>query len=150
MQHALDRLDRSKTWALLPYLMVAAAELKATRGDRDGAKALLDRAAALVELTNEQWCQPELLRVRAACCRDDSDRRVALLRVALQLAVGQEANCGSCGSRATWPLRCAIGASPGRAKRCWRRISGFRRGRSYRSGRPPPRCSPRGTEAVRG
>jgi hypothetical protein len=70
--------------------MVASAELMQEHGDPEGADALLRRAAALVETTNERWCEPEIPRLRA---RLTSDRAasVGLLETSLSLAHEQGA-----------------------------------------------------------
>lgn len=65
MLRALDQLDQARTWALLPYMMAAGAELSWNAGQSAVALRLLDRAEDLVRLTGERWCQPEVLRLRA-------------------------------------------------------------------------------------
>ncbi|MBN8874623.1 MAG: AAA family ATPase [Rhodospirillales bacterium] len=65
MLAALRQLDEAKIWAMLPYLMAAAAEASAACGMRAEAELLIARAVALVELTEERWCEPEVLRIQA-------------------------------------------------------------------------------------
>jgi class 3 adenylate cyclase/tetratricopeptide (TPR) repeat protein len=99
LQHSLDQLDDTKTWALLSYLMAAAAELKGERGDRDGARALLARAAELARLAGERWCQPEITRLQARFNAADANESAAMLHEALAVARVQEAKL--------WELRAA-------------------------------------------
>jgi hypothetical protein len=100
MLEALDQLDRARTWALLPYLMTAAAELRLSQGDRDGACTLLSRAAEIAQQGDERWSGPELRRVRARLLGDDFDARIALLNTALDEAVSLGA--------VLWQLRIAL------------------------------------------
>ncbi len=99
LRHSLDQLDATKTWALLSYFMAAAAELKGERGDHDGARALLARAAELARLTGERWCQPEITRLQARFNAVDANESAAMLREALAVARVQEAKL--------WELRAA-------------------------------------------
>ncbi len=99
MHRSLDQLDGTKSWALLSYLMAAAAELKRERGDHDGARALLARAAELARLTGERWCQPEITRLQARLNAVDANESAAMLREALAVARVQEAKL--------WELRAA-------------------------------------------
>ncbi|HTB43259.1 MAG TPA: AAA family ATPase [Acetobacteraceae bacterium] len=99
LRHSLDQLDSTKTWALLSYFMAAAAELKGERGDRDGARTLLARAAELARLTGERWCQPEITRLQARFNAVDASESAAMLREALAVARVQEAKL--------WELRAA-------------------------------------------
>jgi hypothetical protein len=99
MRHSLDQLDGTKSWALLSYLMAAAAELKGERGDQDGARDLLARAAELAQLTGERWCQPEIKRLQARLNAVDANESAAMLREALAVARVQEAKL--------WELRAA-------------------------------------------
>ncbi len=50
--------------------MLASAELMEAQGDPEGATALLCRAAAVVETTNERWCEAEIPRLRAHLTSD--------------------------------------------------------------------------------
>jgi class 3 adenylate cyclase len=87
MLKALDQLDEARTWALLPYLMTAAAELRLSQGDRESACALLSRAAEIAQQSDERWSRPELGRIHARVLGHDFDARVALLNTALDEAV---------------------------------------------------------------
>jgi hypothetical protein len=97
---SLDQLDNTKTWALLSCFMAAAAEQKGERGDRDGARALLARAAELAQLTGERWCQPEITRLQARFNGVNASESVAMLHEALAVARVQEAKL--------WELRAAM------------------------------------------
>lgn len=99
LRQSLDQLDGTKSWALLSYFMAAAAELKGEHGDRDGARALLARAAELARLTGERWCQPEITRLQARFNAVDANESMAMLREALAVARVQEAKL--------WELRAA-------------------------------------------
>lgn len=99
LQHSLDQLDGTQTWALLPFLMSAAAELKGKDGDRPGAAHLLNRAVELVRLTGEKWCEPEITRLRALFVSTDPIEAAGLLRSALDMARTQGAKL--------WELRIA-------------------------------------------
>lgn len=95
---ALDQLDQARTWALLPYMMAAAAELSWNAGQSAVALRLLDRAEELVRLTGERWCEAEVLRLRARFS-PDVEEPWRLLREALDLSRGQDARL--------WELRIA-------------------------------------------
>jgi class 3 adenylate cyclase/tetratricopeptide (TPR) repeat protein len=99
LRHSLDQLDETKIWALLSYFMAAAAELKGERGDHDGARVLLARAAELARLAGERWCQPEITRLQARFNAVDANESAAMLREALAVARVQEAKL--------WELRAA-------------------------------------------
>jgi class 3 adenylate cyclase len=100
LQCSLDQLDETRTWALLPFLMSATAELHGARGDRAAARMLLGRAKELVSLAGERWCQPEILRLEAAFISEDAAEKTDLLRRSLALALEQDSNL--------WRLRSAI------------------------------------------
>ena len=100
LQRSLDQLDETRTWALLPFLMAAAAELSAARGDHAAARSLLVRAKELGGMTDERWCQPEIMRLEAAFLSDDPAEKADLLHRALELSEEQ-------GSQ-LWRLRGAI------------------------------------------
>jgi predicted ATPase len=70
MRATLDQFETAGHRNLLTFFMVAAAELMADHGDDAGADALLKRAAALAEATNERWCEPEIPRLRARLTSD--------------------------------------------------------------------------------
>jgi tetratricopeptide (TPR) repeat protein len=100
LRRSLDKLDESKTWSLLPFMMSASAELLGAQGDRDAARALLARAVELVRLTDERWCQPEIMRLEAAFLCDDPADRADLLRRSIALSREQGGNL--------WTLRSTI------------------------------------------
>ena len=100
LDQSLEQLDKTRIWALLSYFMAAAAELKGGRGDRDGARALLTRAAELARLTGERWCLPEITRLRARYEAADAVESEAMLREALAGARAQGAKL--------WELRVAM------------------------------------------
>ena len=130
--NSLDQLDSTNIWALLSYFMAAAAELKGEHGDRESASMLLARAAELARLTGEQWCLPEITRLRARYDAVDAAESAAMLREALAVARMQDAKL--------WELRaatdlarllCARGASTMRRVNCWRRsVRGTLKGRT--------------------
>jgi predicted ATPase len=60
------------------------------QGDPAGADTFLRRAAALVETTNERWCEPEIPRLRARLTQDAA-ASVRLLDNSLSLARSQGA-----------------------------------------------------------
>jgi class 3 adenylate cyclase/tetratricopeptide (TPR) repeat protein len=99
LQRSIDQLYETRTLALLPFFMAAAAELNSARGDRAAARSLLKRAGELVGVTGECWCQPEIMRLEAALLAESPADKAELLRCALARASEQ-------GSR-LWQLRCA-------------------------------------------
>jgi class 3 adenylate cyclase len=101
MLTCIEQLDAARNWVLLPFFIACAAELKGDHGDRDGAVALLERAAELIRITGEQWCEPEIIRLRARFGAPDPDAAVALLESAIAKAREQGAKL--------WELRAAIG-----------------------------------------
>ncbi|MBN8902982.1 MAG: hypothetical protein J0H57_18285, partial [Rhodospirillales bacterium] len=82
MVRALRQLDEAKIWAMLPYLMAAAAETSAACDMHDAAAALIARAIALVDVTGERWCEPEVLRIQARL--DPAGARSLLERALVQ------------------------------------------------------------------
>ena len=86
----LDHFERTRCLNLLTFFMVAAAELMEDQGDPAGADTFLHRAAALVETTNERWCEPEIPRLRARLTQDAA-ASVRLLDNSLSLARSQGA-----------------------------------------------------------
>jgi predicted ATPase len=100
LRQSLDRIDAAKIWTMLPFLMAASAELLGTRGDRDAARALLGRAMELVRLTDEQWCQPEIMRLEAEFLCEDPAEKADMLRRSIELSDQMGANL--------WRLRSAI------------------------------------------
>ncbi len=96
---ALEQLDGANHRVMLPFFMAAVAELMGERDDRTGAVALLDRAAELVGLTDERWCEPEIARLRARYGARDAEDAAALLQLGLAQAREQAARL--------WELRIA-------------------------------------------
>jgi len=80
MQAALEQLDSTKSWALLPFFMACAAELSGQYGDVGTAVALLNRAAELVGVTGERWCEPEIMRLQARFSARDPGEAATLLQ----------------------------------------------------------------------
>src|SRR5207237_8612284 len=75
-------------------------EVKAEHGDLDGARALIERAAELTQLTGQQWCEPEIARLRARFAARSTQEAEALLQASLVKAKQQGARL--------WELRSAI------------------------------------------
>jgi predicted ATPase len=100
LQRSLNQLDETNTWAMLPFLMAASAELLGAQDDRYAARALLARAAELVRLTDEPWCQPEIMRLEAEFFCEAPADKADLLRRSLELSDEQGSNL--------WKLRSAI------------------------------------------
>jgi predicted ATPase len=82
---------------LLPFHMASAAELFGKHGDLATAMSLLQRAAELVGVTGERWCEPEILRLQGRL--GDRDTADAVLRQSLARAKEQGARL--------WELRTA-------------------------------------------
>jgi len=99
MRHSIEHFDTTQYWALLPFFMTFAAELMARHDNLEGAAALVNRAAELVQLTEEQWSEPEIVRLQACYCTRDPDEKVSLLRSSLNKARQQNAKL--------WELRSA-------------------------------------------
>ncbi|NOJ50481.1 adenylate/guanylate cyclase domain-containing protein [Bradyrhizobium archetypum] len=91
MQATIEHFDNTKHWAMLPFFMTSAAELRGQVGDRAGAAALLDRASQLVENTGEEWCAAEITRLRALFSARDEDEKLTLLQASLGMATSQGA-----------------------------------------------------------
>ena len=100
MQTCLEELDAKQFWAMLPFFLTSVAELKGEHGDLSGAVALLDRAVELAELTDERWCEAEILRVRACFGAGDANEAANLLQTSLGVARNQGAKL--------WELRTAV------------------------------------------
>jgi hypothetical protein len=98
MQACIEQFDTTRHWAMLPFFMASAAEVRGKCGDGAGAVALLNRAAELVRLTGEQWSEPEILRLQASFARDP-DEIITLLYASLNKARQQRAKL--------WELRTA-------------------------------------------
>jgi len=99
VESCLDQLEVAKHWVLLPFLMASIAEIKGDNGDIEGAVALLDRAAKLVEFTGEQWCEAEITRLHARFGAKDPNDATRLLQASLAKARQQGAKF--------WELRTA-------------------------------------------
>ena len=95
----LDQLEVAKHWVLLPFLMASVAEIEGDNGDIEGAVALLERAARLVESSREQWCEAEIIRLQARFGARDPDDVTKLLQASLAKAREQGARL--------WELRTA-------------------------------------------
>jgi class 3 adenylate cyclase len=100
MQALLRQLDTTRNWALLPFYMTCAAELKGISGDLASASALLQRAAEISSATGSQWCDAEILRLQGSFS-PDPDEASRLLRASLATAKEQGARL--------WELRAAVG-----------------------------------------
>jgi predicted ATPase/class 3 adenylate cyclase len=100
VQTCLDELEAAKHWVLLPFLMTSIAEVESAYGDVARAVDLLDRAAKLVSLTGEQWCEAEIVRLQARNSARDADETATLLEASLAKAREQGAKL--------WELRAAI------------------------------------------
>jgi class 3 adenylate cyclase/tetratricopeptide (TPR) repeat protein/energy-coupling factor transporter ATP-binding protein EcfA2 len=99
VQTAFDELEADKHWVLLPFFMTSVAEVVGNNGDQAAAMALLDRATALVQSTGEQWCEPEIIRLKARFGADNAEEASILLRASLSKAREQGAKL--------WELRAA-------------------------------------------
>ncbi len=99
MQALLRQLDTTQNWALLPFYMTCAAELKGRSGDVAAANALLLRAAEISKATGSEWCDAEIMRLQA-CFADDPKEAARLLRASMTKAKEQGARL--------WELRSAI------------------------------------------
>jgi class 3 adenylate cyclase len=97
MEESLRQLDSGKNWALLPFFLGCAAELRGGYGYAPAAVALLDRATELVGITGERWCEAEIMRLRARF--GGSEQAVPLLEASLATAREQGAKL--------WELRTA-------------------------------------------
>jgi class 3 adenylate cyclase/tetratricopeptide (TPR) repeat protein len=90
LRTTLDGFESASQSNLLTFFVLAAAEAQEAYGDREGADALLSRAAELVEKTNERWCEPEIFRLRARLTGDPVVA-AALLESSLSVARAQGA-----------------------------------------------------------
>src|SRR5262249_26616707 len=100
IQSAIEELHARAHWVLLPFLMTATAEVMGDNGDNGAAAALLDRAADLVDHTGEQWCEPEIIRLKARFGANNPDDAAAQLQEALAAARPQDAKL--------WELRAGL------------------------------------------
>jgi class 3 adenylate cyclase len=96
---AMEELHARKHWVLLPFFMTSIAEVMGDNGDDDAAATLLDRAAELVERSGEQWCEPEIIRLKARFSTEDAEEASVLLRSSLAKAREQSAKL--------WEIRAA-------------------------------------------
>jgi predicted ATPase len=101
MEDSLRQLDASKNWALLPFFLGCAAELRGEYGHAGTAVVLLDRAAELINITGERWCEAEIMRLRARFGVSNSEEAIALLQASLATARGQSAKLWELRSAAT-------------------------------------------------
>jgi hypothetical protein len=99
MRDCIEQFDATQYWALLPFFMTSTAEVTAKHGDLEGAVALINRAAELVQLTGERWSESEVIRLQACFCARDFDHKISLLGVSLDKARQQNAKL--------WELRSA-------------------------------------------
>jgi hypothetical protein len=97
---SLEELDAAKHQVMLPFFMASVAELMYNHGNGTGARALLDRAAELASVNGEQWCDPEIIRLRARFNACGSHEALATLQASLASAKEQ-------GSK-LWELRTSI------------------------------------------
>jgi len=100
MQDTIAHFDTTKHWAMLPFFMASAAELRGDIGDIGNAVALLERASELANAIGEEWCAAEILRLRARFCARDAADELALLQASLSKAAAQGARF--------WQLRTAV------------------------------------------
>jgi len=91
MQATIEHFDTTKHWAMLPFFMASAAELRGQIGDRTRAAALTNRAFELVGNTGEKWCAAEIIRLRALFSARDREEKQALLQASLAMATSQGA-----------------------------------------------------------
>jgi class 3 adenylate cyclase/tetratricopeptide (TPR) repeat protein len=99
MQKCVHDLDTSQHRAMLPFFMASTAEVVGSHGSSNDAAALLVRAAELIDLTDERWCQPEILRLQAVFGVRSSAESISLLQTSLAQAQRQDAKL--------WELRTA-------------------------------------------
>jgi hypothetical protein len=99
LRGAIEQLDAAKHYVMLPFFMASAVELMGAHGDIAGAVTMINRAAELVGLTSERWCEAEVMRLQARYCARDADHCMSLLQASLALAREQKAKL--------WELRTA-------------------------------------------
>jgi predicted ATPase len=97
MEESLHQLNSGRNWALLPFFLGCAAELRGEYGYAEAAVGLLDSAAELVAITGERWCEAEIMRLRARF--GGSEQTAPLLQASLAIAREQGAKL--------WELRTA-------------------------------------------
>jgi hypothetical protein len=96
---SIEQLDAARNWIFLPFFMASAAEILGHHGDKARATALLGRAAELVRLTGEHWCEAEIIRLQAILNAGAKAEAAQGLETALAKAGEQGAKL--------WELRCA-------------------------------------------
>jgi tetratricopeptide (TPR) repeat protein len=79
--------------------LLEQAEVMGDNGDQAAAARLLDHAAELVDRTGEQWCEPEIIRLKARFSVKDEEEASALLQASVAKAREQSAKL--------WELRAA-------------------------------------------
>jgi class 3 adenylate cyclase len=99
VESAIEELHARKHWVLLPFFMSSIAEVMGDNGDQVAAARLLDHAAELVDRTGEQWCEPEITRLKARFSVKNAEEASALLQTSLAKAREQSAKL--------WELRVA-------------------------------------------
>jgi hypothetical protein len=99
IRSTIEQLDAAKHYVMLPFFMASAAELMGDHGDRASAVTMINRAAEVVGVTSERWCEAEVLRLQARFCARDPDHAMSLLQASLALAREQKAKL--------WELRTA-------------------------------------------
>ena len=85
LRSTLDDFESSGYLNLQTFYLLTAAELMAAQGDHETADALLSQSAMLLEKTNERWCEPEIIRLRARLTRDPAEA-ADLLETGLAIA----------------------------------------------------------------
>jgi len=99
VQSAIEQLYERKHRVFLPFFTTSIAEVVGDNGNHAAAVALLDRAAQLVEQTGEQWCEPEIMRLKARFSIRGTEEASVLLRASIAKAREQGAKL--------WELRAA-------------------------------------------
>jgi hypothetical protein len=99
VKSGIEELHARKHWVLLPFFMSSIAEVMGDNGDQAAAARLLDHAAELVDRTGEQWCEPEIIRLKARFSVKDAQEASALLQSSVAKAREQSAKL--------WELRAA-------------------------------------------
>jgi len=96
---AIEELHARKHWVFLPFFMVSVAEVMSDNGDQSAAAELVQRAAELVDRTGEQWCEPEIIRLKARMSLKNAEEASSLLQSSIAKAREQSAKL--------WELRAA-------------------------------------------
>lgn len=100
MRECIDHFEATHHFAMLPFFMTSAAEIMGAFGDTGGAAAMVARAAELVQLTGEQWSEPEVTRLQASFSARNPEHSLSLLHSSLDQARRQGAKL--------WELRSAV------------------------------------------